>query len=76
MPCKRKTGLDEIDKKILSALTTFSEPTGCKQIAEKIGLDVRKVMGKLRFLLKNGFVERPVKGKYLITEKGKQAIAS
>lgn len=76
MPCKRKTGLDDVDKKILSALTEFSEPAGCKQIAEKAGLETRKVMGKLRFLLKNGYVERPIKGKYIITEKGKQAIAS
>lgn len=76
-PCgKRPIPLDETGKTILKALADFTEPAGCKQIAEKAGLDVRKVTAKLRSLLKNGYVERPVKGKYIITEKGKQAILS
>ena len=74
MPCKRSNPLDETGKTILKALVAFSEPVGCKQIAEKAGLETRKVMGKLRSLLKNGYVERPIKGKYIITEKGKNAV--
>jgi|GEM_PF-2358267 len=38
-------------------------------------LNTRKVMGKLRTLLKYGYVEKPVKGKYVITSKGREAIA-
>jgi len=77
MPCgKRSKGLDDTAKAILKALAEFSEPAGCKEIAEKAGLDVRKVTGKLRSLLKNGYVERPVKGKYVITDKGREAVAS
>ncbi|MCD6562419.1 MAG: hypothetical protein J7K23_00705 [Thermoproteales archaeon] len=74
MPCKRSNPLDETGKAILKALANFSEPAGCKQIAEKVSLETRKVMGKLRSLLNNGYVERPVKGKYIITEKGKNVI--
>jgi len=74
MPCKRSNPLDETGKAILKALANFSEPAGCKQIAEKAGLETRKVMGKLRSLLNNGYVERPVKGKYIITKKGKNVI--
>ena len=73
---KKNAGLDETGKKILEALAGFTEPAGCKQIAEKAGLDVRKVTGKLRSLLRQGYVERPVKGKYVITEKGRQAIGA
>ena len=76
MPCGRRSNpVDETGKAILKALSEFTEPAGCKQIAEKAGLDVRKVMGKLRSLLKNGYVERPVKGKYVITDKGREVIS-
>lgn len=75
MPCRRSEPLDETGKAILKALTEFTEPAGCKQIAEKAGLDTRKVMGKLRTLLRHGYVKRPVKGKYVVTEKGKEAVA-
>ncbi len=76
-PCGRKSNpLDDTGKAILKALAEFTEPAGCKQIAEKVGLDVRKVTAKLRSLLKNGYVERPTKGKYVITEKGREVISS
>jgi len=74
MPCKKSNPLDETGIAILKALVDFSEPAGCKQIAEKAGLDTRKVMGKLRALYKNGFIDRPVKGKYVITNKDKNAL--
>lgn len=74
MPCRRSEPLDEIGKAILKALSSFSEPVGCKKIAAKAGLETRKVMGKLRSLLKNGYVERPIKGKYVISEAGRRAI--
>lgn len=74
MPCRKSNPLDETGIAILKALASFSEPAGCKQIAEKAGLNTRKVMGKLRTLYKNGFVDRPVKGKYVITDKGINAL--
>jgi len=78
MPCRsggRVNPLDETGKAVLGALSSFNEPAGCKEIAERAGLDVRKVMAKLRSLLKEGYVERPVEGKYLITDKGRAALA-
>jgi len=38
MPCRKSNPLDETGIAILKALVIFSEPTGCKQIAEKAGL--------------------------------------
>ncbi len=76
MPCRRSNPLDETGKAILKTLSAFTEPVGCKQIAEKTSIETRKVMGKLRSLLNNGYVERPLRGKYIITEKERNAIAS
>lgn len=76
MPCgRRRDPLDEVGVAILRTLVKLAEPAGCKEIAERAGLEVRKVMGKLRTLLRHGYVERPVKGKYVITEKGRRAIS-
>ncbi len=72
MACKKKTdGLDDVQKKILDALTGMSEPAGCKAIAEVTGLKTQQVSGKLRGLKNRGFVESPIKSKYIITEAGK-----
>ena len=62
-------------KAILEALAGMEEPAGCGEIAKKAGLSTPKVVGKLRGLLKQGLVERPVKGKYVITEAGKTALS-
>ncbi len=75
MPCRRSQPLDDTGRAILEALATFTEPAGCKEIATKAGLDTRKVMGKLRSLLNHGYVDRPVKGKYVITDKGREAVS-
>ena len=75
MPCRPSNPLNEMGVAILKALSKFTEPAGCKEIAEKAGLETRKVTGKLRTLLRHGFVERPVKGKYVITEKGRKAVS-
>ena len=54
--------LDEMREAILTALVTMEEPAGCGQIAKKADLPTPKVVGKMRGLLKDGLVERPVKG--------------
>jgi predicted transcriptional regulator len=59
---------------ILEALNTLSEPAGCKEIGEAADMPWRRVMGRMRGLKKAELVETPVKGKYVITEKGKTAI--
>ncbi len=66
--------MDEISLKILKALSELKEPAGCGEIGKKADLPVPKVMGKLRSLSKEGLVESPVKGKYVITEKGRSAL--
>ncbi len=79
MPCRKKTkdpnALDEIQKRILKALTEFNDPAGCKEIAQKADLPTPKVTGKLRGLKNRGLVESPVKGKYVITEEGRKLIS-
>ena len=67
--------LTEEQRGILSALTKLSEPSGCKDIGEAADIPWRTVMAKLRGLKKEGLVETPVKSKYVITEKGKEAVA-
>lgn len=66
--------LDEVGKAILAALAGMAEPAGCGEIAKEAGLPTPKVVGKLRGLLKQGLVERPVKGKYVITAEGRAAL--
>jgi len=56
-------------------LTQLTEPAGCKVIGEKAGIPWRTVMAKLRGLKREGYVESPTKGKYLITRKGREAMA-
>jgi predicted transcriptional regulator len=60
--------------KILKALDTLTEPSGCKVIGEAADLPWRSVMAKLRGLKKEELVESPEKGKYVISSKGKLAI--
>jgi len=66
--------LTDDQKKILTAMNTLTEPTGCKEIGEAADMNWRSVMGKLRGLKKDELVENPDKGVYTITEKGKHAI--
>ncbi|RLE79056.1 MAG: hypothetical protein DRJ52_09215 [Thermoprotei archaeon] len=74
MVCAKSQVLDEKGIKILKALAEFTEPATCKQISEKSGVPVKSVIGKMRALVRAGYVERPEKGKYIITDKGKEAI--
>ncbi len=67
--------LTDEQRKILDALTKMAEPGGCKVIGEAADIPWRTVMGQLRGLKKEGLVDTPVKGKYVITEKGKKSIA-
>ena len=67
--------LTEEQTAILKALGTLSEPAGCKVIGETADMSWRTVMGKLRGLKKDEYVESPEKGKYVISEKGKSAIS-
>ncbi|MFQ6053159.1 MAG: hypothetical protein ACE5OO_02870 [Candidatus Bathyarchaeia archaeon] len=67
--------LGEEQRGILKALTRLTEPAGCKVIGETAGIPWRTVMAKLRGLKREGYVESPVKGKYVITDKGKEAVS-
>ena len=73
MGCRKKSteDLDEEQKKILIALDKIKEPAGCKDIAASSRLATPKVTGKLRGLKTKGYVESPIKGKYVVTEAGK-----
>jgi predicted transcriptional regulator len=67
--------ITEDQSKILKALNTLSEPAGCKVIGEAANMPWRSVMAKLRGLKKEELVESPDKGVYIISDKGKTAIA-
>ena len=66
--------LDEMRKAILAALATMQKPAGCGEIAKKADLPTPKVVGRMGGLLKDGLVERPVEGKYIISDKGREAL--
>ena len=70
-----KTELNEEQRGILKALYNLAEPSGCKAIGEASQLNWRSVMGKMRGLSSQGLVEKPEKGKYVISEKGKEVIS-
>jgi DNA-binding IclR family transcriptional regulator len=65
--------LDDVQRAILDALGELADPAGCGEIAKKAGLATPKVVPKMRGLLKNELVERPLEGKYIISEKGRTA---
>ncbi len=66
--------LDDTQKAILSALTSLTEPAGCGVIGKQAGLPTPKVVPKMRGLLNSGLVERPVKGKYVISGEGRTVV--
>jgi len=70
----RAAGPDEIDIEILRALKEIGGPAKPKDIAEKAGLDARRVAAKMRKLLRLGLVERSEEGLYSITESGLKVI--
>ena len=70
-----KTELTEEQIKILNALSSLTEPAGCKVIGEAADMPWRSVMAKMRGLKKEELVESPEKGKYVISRKGKSAIS-
>ena len=61
----------ETETAILKALQELDKPSGCGDIGKQTGISWRIVMGKLRGLKKDGLVESPIKGKYVVTERGK-----
>ncbi|MFQ5905548.1 MAG: hypothetical protein ACE5JA_03155 [bacterium] len=52
----------------------MDEPSGCGDIGKQADINWRTVLGKLRGLKKDNLVESPIKGKYVITQKGKSLI--
>lgn len=69
---KEQAGLDESQKRIIKAMAEIKNPSGCKEIAEKAGLESPSVAGKLRGLKTAGLVENPEEGKYALTAAGKK----
>lgn len=61
-------------KAILTALVMMEKPAGCGEIAKKANLPTPAVVGRMRGLLKDGLVERPVEGKYVISDVGRGAL--
>ena len=70
----RVMSLSEPIKKILEVLSESDKPLTSKEIAEKAGLTTRDVGCRIAGLKKKGYIESPEKGKYVITDKGREAL--
>jgi len=57
--------------KILQAIVNGDGPFSGKEIAQMTGLDSKRVSCQIGALKKKGFVESPVRCKYVITDAGK-----
>ena len=66
--------MSDVIRKILEALSAAEGPMTSKEIAEKAGLTTREVGCRIAGLKKRGWIESPEKGKYVITDKGKEAL--
>ncbi len=64
------SNVGEVETAILKALEELDEPSGCGDIGKQGDINWRTVLGKLRGLKKDNLVESPIKGKYVITQKG------
>ena len=71
----RPEDLDDKDKAILKAMMGVGEPLTCAQIAERSGVPLRSVIGKIRGLINRRLVRRVKKGKYEITDKGREMVS-
>ncbi|MFQ5907299.1 MAG: hypothetical protein ACE5JE_00500 [Thermoplasmata archaeon] len=68
------SNVGEVETAILKALEELDEPSGCGDIGKQAGINWRTVLGKLRGLKRDNLVESPIKGKYVITQKGKSLV--
>ncbi|MEM0295404.1 MAG: winged helix-turn-helix transcriptional regulator [Candidatus Korarchaeum sp.] len=61
---KEEVKLDELSKKILDAMKKIGKPAKCSDIAKELGIPVQQVTGKMRSLVKGGFVKKGEGGTY------------
>lgn len=67
--------IDDVDRSILLALSEMGRPARPREIAERAGIDARRVAAKMRKLRRLGLVERVGEGVYVVTEEGKRLVA-
>ncbi len=72
--CNCKSGLTTEQKKILREMAKMTEPSGSKDVAAATGLESKSVSCRLTSLKKKGFIDSPVRCKYVITEEGRKQI--
>lgn len=65
--------LSDLEKSILRILSNSEKPLTCIEIARRLGVDGRKIAGKLRALKRLNYVVESSK-KYSITYKGRDAL--
>ena len=77
MGCKKcgPADLNENQRKVLEAFAQTKDVCGSKDIATVTGLDAKQVSCQITALKKKGFVESPVRCKYIISKKGKEVLA-
>ena len=78
MACKKtaSTELTEEQKKILSALAMQENPVASKEIAAETGIESKSMGCKIRGLKDKGYIESPVRCKYVITGEGRSQLGS
>lgn len=72
--CGSSKCLTDEQKKILNAMAGMSEPSACKDIAAAVDMESKSVSCKLTSLKKSGYIDSPVRCKYVITADGKAAL--
>jgi len=65
--------MDEVAKKILKTLVKEKTLT-CRDIGERTGIDIRRIAAKIRWLKEYGYVRRVERGKYEISDKGREIV--
>jgi len=65
--------LSDLEKSILRILSSSDKPLTCVEIARKLGVDGRKIAGKLRALKRLNYVIESNR-KYSITYRGRDAL--
>lgn len=66
--------LSPVKRLVLETMWVLSKPTRAVDIAREVGLGFPSVMMHIIGLNKMGYVERPEKGCYVITDQGKRAL--
>lgn len=67
--------LNEIKEKVLKIISSYDRPVLFKDIKDQLNISTDALKRELDDLIKEGIIKR-VKGRFLLTEKGKEVVKS